>query len=227
MSPSPWTVEGHRANLALPGLAARLDLRRPWRGLHEIECDGDAFASVELLRLESKPGSDEESIVDQYIREHDLVVNYAQTAEQPVALQLHWRAWSDDQGGPCIGGVDLLVSMQTDRLEAYPTLRIANDLPREGMLERDERIPQLLFRPHSANGTLLIVAHPSDCRRTETLTTNEGQHRIVFQPYQPRLEKGVIRRARLRAAFLPREGDEQAAAACREAFLKAPLPLTT
>jgi len=41
------------------------------------------------------------------------------------------------------------------------------------------------------------------------------------------LEKGVIRRARLQALFLPREDDVQLAAECCQAIERRPLPLTT
>jgi hypothetical protein len=53
-----------------------------------------------------------------------------------------------------------------------------------------------------------------------------GDCRLKWTLFSEFMEKGVIRRARLVGAFLPRENDSELAANCCNAFERAPLPLT-
>jgi hypothetical protein len=50
--------------------------------------------------------------------------------------------------------------------------------------------------------------------------------RSAFRLFDERLEKGVIRQARLRGVFVPRQGDQQAAIECYHHFVRSAVPLT-
>lgn len=100
----------------------------------------------------------------------------------------------------------------------------------------------LIFRLDDSDFSYAQLLHPSDvltqseasaCQvPSQTLVEVESQHaanqprcssRLFFEP----LEKGVIRRARVRGIFVPRENDLESVAACGQRFVEQKLPLTT
>jgi len=223
-------MHNERAILAFSNLISELDLVRPQRGLHDVACDGAKCGVERLFGIESTPSVDAESIVDRYIRGDDLVVSYAATEQRPVSLQLCWRAFNDGSSiGESLQGVDLIVSMQTNLLDSDPTLHVVSDASGSGVITHRCDLPQnvALIGLQDPAAALLLAAHHSDCPRAEINSGDDGAVRISFRLFDPGLEKGVIRRARLRAAFLPRQQVAQRAADCYAAFVSAALPLTT
>ena len=227
MLKSPWQVAENRAALSLSQLAGELCLTQPWQGLHDLQVEGNAFASARLFCLQSNPGTDDESIIDQYTRGEDLVVSYSQTESRPVSLHVYWRAsiWAMSLGN--VPGVDLIVSRQTDLLDSDPSLQVVSELSSARCVNTGGAAAKMLVRPENQSSSLLLAAHPADCEDIEINSPGDETTRIAFELFRPGLEKGVIRRARLRLAFLPREGDEQLASECYASLATAPPPLTT
>jgi hypothetical protein len=73
-----------------------------------------------------------------------------------------------------------------------------------------------MIHPADFHGDCLVKSSGADA----TLTL---RHRLFPEP----LEKGVILRGQIRAAWLPRDHDQSAAAALYRALLDLPPPLTT
>ena len=192
-------------------------------GLHDITAHDAPLSGVQLLGIDSRPGVAEESILDRYIRGNDLVARYAQTEQRPVSPEVYWRAFTEAN----ISGIDLIVSMQTDRLESDPSISIGNLLPAGQFVKGAVGEAGALFRPEHSDVSLLLAAHPSDCELLQTDAAPEGKSTISFVLFRPGLEKGVIRRGRLRAAFLPRANDQTLAGEQYHEFLTSQLPLTT
>ena len=71
------------------------------------------------------------------------------------------------------------------------------------------------------------IVPASDFRELTVQHDKDGTCQARWELIADFLEKGVIRRTRLQAAFLPRERDVQLAAACCRHFAARPLPLTT
>jgi hypothetical protein len=67
----------------------------------------------------------------------------------------------------------------------------------------------------------------SDFRALTVRQTAHGEYQAEWDLFADFLEKGVIRKARLQTAFLPRENDVQIALEYCAAIERRPLPLTT
>ncbi|HWB01116.1 MAG TPA: hypothetical protein VG713_21645, partial [Pirellulales bacterium] len=85
----------------------------------------------------------------------------------------------------------------------------------------------VLLRPAEADFSYAEMVHPRDISHDQLSTANGAarlEHRLFARM---RLEKGVILRGRVRAAWLPRHDDEPLARAIYQQFQHAELPLTT
>jgi hypothetical protein len=150
------------------------------------------------------------------------------------------------QIGPQPGLIlDCLVSVQTSLLESASRLAVHSHLPpgevlRPGRgagdalqplpvgrseLRRADGPGWVLLRPDGAGVSYAEMIHPDDFT-FDDLAPDDGGLRLVHRLFGGELEKGVILRARLRGAILPREADGQSARAAYEDLLRAPPPLT-
>jgi hypothetical protein len=86
-----------------------------------------------------------------------------------------------------------------------------------------------LIRPKKSDLSYVEMVHPADfgCSTVTTPHGLEGHCQLRHRLFARRLEKGVILRARVRSAFLPRHNDSTAAAALYREFAAAEPPLTT
>jgi hypothetical protein len=71
------------------------------------------------------------------------------------------------------------------------------------------------------------IMPPSDFRELSVRSDVGGGYRTEWHLFADFLEKGVIRKARLQSAFLPRQNDVQLSLICCAATERRPLPLTT
>ena len=220
--PDIWSSEANRAQLTLSGIEGSLDLSRPWTGLSHLHIERISIPQTALFQVRSNPGTDVETIIDRYTRGRDLVVRYSQTAARPVSLELYWRGFVTDD----VSGIDQIVSTQTDQLDSDPTIVIEHQLPPGTTVAYDTASAGVLYRPEAGSYSWLLAAHPADCEGLTVMTEEDGTS-VAFRIFRPRLEKGVIHRARLRAALLTRKADIDAAQHCEQAFLDAALPLTS
>jgi hypothetical protein len=87
----------------------------------------------------------------------------------------------------------------------------------------------LLYRPACAAHSYLEMIHPADFAGLELSwkTSNSPASTARFLLFDEPLEKGVIRRGRLRTVVLPRDDDLATARACYQSFVESPIPLTT
>ena len=72
------------------------------------------------------------------------------------------------------------------------------------------------------------MVHPSDLQQANPPPVSEAGKGVLLRSnlFLERLEKGVIRRARLRGLFLNRHNDLQTAVACYHEFANSVPPLT-
>ena len=85
----------------------------------------------------------------------------------------------------------------------------------------------VLVRPLHAEFSYAEMVHPADQRRSEILPGDsaDGLVTIRHQLFGEPLEKGVIRRARLLALFMPRSGDTARVSEASAAFASSAPPL--
>jgi hypothetical protein len=188
-------------------------------------------------------------VCDQYIRGSDLVAAYASSDAWPYASQLYWSAI--ERRGVDVAAMlemSLLVSIQTNLLDTHPRVEVKTHFAAEQVLVANltktgefqfELLPDgehtilprasascLIWRFADQPMSYAEVVEECDFRKLQ-LRCRAGKCESRWQLFAEFLEKGVIRRARIHAAFLPRKGDvEYAAAFCRR-IEQQPLPLTT
>jgi hypothetical protein len=237
---SAWQLVQSLGQLRCGALTARVDVEQPSLGLHELSLNGAPVAGqllgVTVAEENAPPTELAIAGIDKFVRGGDLVANYPQCETQPFTLHNYWRiAEASDK----LIVIDAIVSLQTTLLECYPKTILTTELPArsaviispsdndersiDAAMESDEAVGILIRGVHPA-WSYVEIAHPTDLGtwRIEKNSTARIQRELggEFQ------EKGVIRRLRVRGAFLPRKNDAQTARQIFAEFAESEPPLT-
>jgi hypothetical protein len=186
---------------------------------------------------------------DAYVRGRDLIARYPSGECDNVGLSLYWRlspSATQRNGDDDVLEVEFVVSAQTETLESYPNLAVSNESPAGPCYARGSSGWSALAARHGTSDTggvliaggaahpaVLLAVYPGDlasCR----VGTDAGTARVVVdvEMIAGFLEKGVIRRGRMRAALLPAShgaADErwlELAERHYQSLVASPLPLT-
>ena len=141
--------------------------------------------------------------------------------------------------------MELVISVQTHLLDIDPALGIRSQLEVSEVLQCANTGPMrfelvagpspgskgpYLSRLADGRTSYLQMVHPSDgCEMPDAgCEMRDAEHTVVLRHrlFPERLEKGVIRRGRLRGIFLSRHHDIEVAAACYDEFVDSSPPLT-
>lgn len=266
MEQQAWQLAEEKARLALGPLAAALQTNRPAEGLHALAWKHYHLEATRLFTVQWATGHPPLADLEEaFVRAHDLVASYGETAQRPLRLQLHWRALTlphelpESQGNAAaqaiLAGCELVISVHTSVLESDPALRVASawgwqrgtevlELVSAAPGEAETTAWSFTEEPLRTSGperswgaylcrwpgqpfTLAQLIYPSDFTTSELRWAGcSGPVECTYLLFQQPLEKGVIRRARLRSLFLPRERDVEWAVAAYQEFSRSPLPLT-
>jgi hypothetical protein len=238
---NPWQLVDSHAKLQANSLQAQVDLSNPAGGLQQLSWNGAALTG-QLLGLtvatqSLEPTSLNTEGLDKFVRGSDLVANYPQIEAQPFTLHMYWRIVSADS--LCVI-VDGIVSLQTSLLECFPKAVLTSELPAGEVLQvhgdgtpaasidaiiSSDRFAGVLVRDAARKWSYLEATYPEDLG---TWHVEPGQQQVVINrelggEFQ---EKGVIRRLRVRNAFLPYADDVARAAQLLKEFAASPPPLT-
>jgi hypothetical protein len=232
----PWNLDEALATLDSPQLPGEVDVLFPWHGFR-WHC-GAAGAKIALLKVftRASAGPTPETLVDCYQRGIDLVATYAQTPERNVRPQVYWRYLEPN-------GLELVLSSQTSLLDSQPLTSLESNLPTGEALgfvdgrwrtmtnsdwQTDDRAPRAaLIRPQAlAEQSYLELVHPTDFAGVQ-IASADGLVTLRWRLFPEPLEKGVIRRGRVRGYVLPRKDDEAAAQKLVDEFAKSELVLST
>ena len=222
----------------------------PLQAFAECDPDGAAFVPTrwkdkELQGLEVLGGVGRArlQIAETYVRGNDLVADCAHAGEDRIAPQLYWRAELVEKGQ--VARVELVLSVRTELLDSAPIwttnsfvtdsmLYHANELhstsfskinKTSGKFNRDDSAVQLfVFRIPRIGLSYSEMIHPSDFVSAEA--DGADPPCVRAQLFPERLEKGVIRRARICGWFMPAKNDLETAVELAKRFVDEPLPLT-
>ena len=228
-----WLLADTTARLDGPPLAAEVDLHKPQYGLHHLSWLGMGVPSDEprlMLGVGDPAYSPDErhepALAESYARGDDLVATYPQTEARPYRMQAYWRICPRPAG--VIFQVELQVSLNTSLLDTSPTVAVVSCLDAGPCVQVEASVGSFhIVRPDGADWSLVHMIHPVDQTHPTAIALPPGGVELRTPLFGKFLEKGVILRARARAALLKRQGDEAAALALYEEFRHAPLPLTT
>jgi hypothetical protein len=245
-----WSLRGNVAELQCGKLSGRVDASHPNSGLHNVAIDG-APQATELLRIYRFDIAGKMSwplpVAELYVRGNDLVASYRATDDWPFSPQLYWRANSLRAVDGVLASASLLVSVQTHLLDTMPQMAVASRasceepllvsmtnaaLPIAAQIDLTQTMPSteedccVVQRLKDLPLSYVEIMPAGDFHATRLLADGNSSA-FEWRLFAEFLEKGVIRRARVHAAILPRENDIQIAAACCKAIDALELPLTT
>jgi hypothetical protein len=217
-----WRLEGAKASLTAGDVSGSLDAARPDLGLHEIRLKGSPrdwrLLNVSVGSREQPPATDSHAwqLVDCYVRGCDFVATYREPLGQHFNLQLYWRVLEATEAAAFT--LELIFSVQTRLWEAYPWVSVRSELGAARVTQSDDA---LVFETDQGSAYVEIpypgdfgFADPSD-------STGPSWH------YGPLfMERGVIRRLRLRGAIASHQQTHSCVAAMRSSFLAEQPPLT-
>jgi hypothetical protein len=234
-----WQINDTVARVEQPIVAGQVDVLFPWHG---FSLAASKLAGVAILKVLTRAagGPTPETIADCYQRGVDLVATYAQTPERNVRPQVYWRYVTS---GDNVAGLELILSAQTSLLDSEPATSVESTLPPGEMLAVDvagasrpyqqdqwqsgEGAPPItLFRPRDLSASYVEMIHPTDFAGVQFTTSGELPT-VRWHLFPERLEKGVIRRGRVRGLFIPRAGDLARCEALYREFAASPLVLST
>jgi len=237
-----WQLDANRAKLLTPNLAASVELANPSLGLQQLEFAGSSVMGQLLgVSLANASVSTGIKVSDAFVRGGDLVASYAETEERHYSLEIYWRLITASN----FTVVDLLLSLETDLLESFPRIATRSVLSSGeawwvsdgGKSVREIADLQTVDLHQDSIG---VVLRPTDAGWSYVEMSLAGDHGgVKFSNPSPVqiaierdlagsfLEKGVIRRLRLRGALVPREGDLQIAGQLLSEFAAETPPLTT
>jgi hypothetical protein len=216
-------LQGTHARLACGALLAELDVERPTRGLHNLTLSVeklDGWLMGVTVAGDRVDGDAPWQVTDVYARGRDLVATYREPQGQPFNLQVYWRVLEtvDRQAA----ALEAIVSIQTREWEAHPHVVLCSALNVDSATLESGGI---LFRSHHdwayVEATLPGDFNPATGAASETRgpssTWTYGNHFM---------ERGVIRRLRLRGAIVPIVEAEDAVERLTKQLVAEPLPLT-
>lgn len=215
-----WSLVGSRAVLTSNALSGVLELDSPSRGLHDLRLHG---ASVDGrlfgLTLDSVAATPWRP-ADAFVRGRDLIAAYRRTDDEPFAVKVYWRLVAADCDGAIL---DAIVSLETRSWEAYPQIVVSSALG--GACDSSGEGAPLLWRfaqdrSYGEGAREGDFAGPAGPSNSQGLTASAWRFADEF------MERGVIRRLHLRGVFMPRAGDEAAAASIPRQLHAEPPPLT-
>ena len=246
-SSDPWRLDGTRGQLQAGAISAAVDLAAPWRGLSQLVIHGApvdgwllALGVDEAVTSQAIGGPPIDAALwqptDAFVRGRDLVVAYREPLGLPYSVQVYWRALALDGAEAAI---DAIVSVQTPEWETYPRVLLSTSLGGEFVEARSHgetgELAAAVWRLEAAAGgspaqpqtwSYAELPRPGDFD-FKPLPVGEGGRRGVEWRFDGQfMERGVIRRLRIRGALLPRRDDLATAGGLHAALVAEQPPLT-
>ena len=233
-----WNLTDRVAQFQAGLLSGQVSLSDSVEGFHQMKYQERVIEGAFLgLGVGGRSLSEKGSLGEAFVRGEDLVVCYPESSDQTFSLQVYRKAQVFENG---IVQIDAMLSIETRLLESFPEIQIQSELRCEGAVELSEQgtAGELsVVGQHKGKGALVFRMANRDWSYAEFAPSEDaGRWRFDFQGEKNSmverrlggtfLEKGVIRRLRLRGVFLPRENDLQLASECLAAFRSEAPPLT-
>ncbi|MEX2173155.1 MAG: hypothetical protein WD872_02260 [Pirellulaceae bacterium] len=244
-----WRLENEIGGLRCGPLSAAVRLNELELGLTAITWHDRACDAFRALHIYAPVWGPRPAIGEAYVRGADLVATYKPSAEGEITTQYYWRSRFDPHLNAA--AIEVVLSVQTALLDSSPITGLDHAV-REGVVLQASALDPEAFQQHAPGHatiqfksnvsrvclfvlrepalglSLATMVHPSDFFDAQLVYTPEYLASSVRTRLFPgRLEKGVIRRARIGGWFLPAENDLAVAVELAKRFIDEPLPLTT
>jgi hypothetical protein len=243
-----WMFRQSIGEARVGALEANVDAANPQLGLHKFRLRSQPLNGNLLAAVANNATAWPVKLADAYVRGDDLVASYSPSADWPYAPQIYWSAKAGDRDSGALAAMSLLVSIQTILLDTHPVMSVhtelsagevfsvgrssadarAIDLNDGGQVVHSEGgVGGLLWRLPGDEFSYAEFASSTDFRELGVERTRAGNIRSGWRLFAEFLEKGVIRRAQIHAAFLLRDRDVEIATSLCHSIDARSLPLTT
>lgn len=219
-----WNVTGTTWELVSPRLIGSIDVSRPWNGFSPTE-PGVNFTFLLGTWFGGEIPTGELPPVETHARGTDLIACYAEDRRRHVRPEFLWQLIQ--QTPQTEGGLELIASAQTSKLSSDPRLLVRSRITASQVFQVDHRQEPrqidlaaidasvrlgvcefLVIRPKGARFSYAEFVHPSDFVASELREMEQpGMIEIWHDLFARELEKGVLRRGRVRGVLLQRERD--------------------
>jgi hypothetical protein len=220
-----WQLQSDQGFLDSKRWRAELDPRAPNSGL---QVRFETMQLGQFFKISPKP-SHSFAIQEAYVRQNDLIVRYEQSNQDLYTVQLNWRRLESEI--PDALAVEVWISVQTSLLDTHPTIEVRSRTPDAQWhvltlsdLQIEKNDCAVLGLVKKSGVTSIIMIEPSDAQQARRIT--ERSDEFSFRILGDFMEKGVIRRARLRLLVVTAELSRSKIIKEFRAFTDSPLPLT-
>ncbi len=226
-----------------------VDTAQPARGLQRLTFAGRPVEVQRLLGASIELSVSSASLTDCYVRGDDLIAVYEAAGGKALRSQLYWRRIPTNESASNTLGIELIASVQTELLHSEPCLKVVSEINGREVCQMASNgdtplvswksVPrQNLDSADAQGGGVFVIrgvgpgfdfvqsVHPSDLHRTWVSERN-GVVSLVHELFAEPLEKGVMRRGRVRCWLRPQTEDVAWVADYYRAWLNEPPPLTT
>ncbi len=227
-----WSIHQETAIFRSLGHELCIRLNSPLTGIQPWHCFGHEFPVRPFQLAWPTSRTCSHDVKDAYFRGDDLVVEYCLGAREQASPQIVWCV----QCEPAKLTVDVTIAMQTPYLSSHASVQSATDFsgdvvqvelssyPDGSVVSWTGRPPVFLFRLPKIGLSYAELVCPHDLDATGGLW--DGR-RLSYRVMCESLEKGVIRKARMRGMVIPNADDASAAGRAFAAFTAESPPLTT
>ena len=216
-----WRLDGSVAHLETQLLDSTIDLERPSNGLSNLVVLEQTLlpTAVQILQIHIGESERPLELDDAYIRGTDLIATYSEADDRQLRFQIYWRLVSGRQAA----GLEVILSVQTRRLDVYAPVVTMSRLPWEPA-ERRERL--YVFGSESPLWTYAEMVHSSNCSQSGSHRSDDSiGWEVGHQFFPASLEKGVLHRSMVRGMFTT-PAQSYRFEQWFEEFLNSPPPLT-
>ncbi|HYO23677.1 MAG TPA: hypothetical protein VEQ85_01885 [Lacipirellulaceae bacterium] len=221
-----WQLTGTQARLSCGALRATIDLAAPSAGMSELEFRaaplGGSLAG--LVWDEGPAASGSPSPIwptEAYVRGADLVALYRETPARRYSVHAYWSLAAPT--GTNLATLDATLSLQTRQWEAYPRLSVISRLSADLEILNPSGI---ILRPVGSDWSLVQASLPEDFQLLPPTELGAEGSAAAWTYGGHFMERGVIRRLRLRTAWVERDGDRRALETMQLALAAEQPPLT-
>ncbi len=223
-----------------------IDLASPSTGATYADGVGEVATRLFGIDKLETVGTDQ---LDPYLRGDDLIVSYPASDKRPVGVELYWR-WSEFQIASDesenegvvapLSTLELIYSLETNLLDSQPNPKVTSILLNSSRtfycLDDTQQLVEVagdsppqthacVFRSPDSERALLLAVMPTDLKSTNSVILEDGRFQLDWELNSEFLEKGVIRRLRVFAAFDDNKSNHNLIAAANQ-FLSSEIPLT-
>jgi hypothetical protein len=236
MQQNLWQLTDSIATSESNAFRARLDLKKPDAGLQLNVVTNDSPVALNIFGITQQAAqSIDVAKLDAYVRGRDLVALYDESQPDHLRTQVYWRALAaNDLSESCkpesvVAAFELILSVNTSLLDSDPQVTVRSTIPsNDSVIQLNvgaSEASAVLVRLPGGKLTYVEAVHPADACPSWIDRQDAGMQ-INHLLFQQRLEKGVILRARIRAAIISSEHDERLSAELYQHFAASEPPLT-